>query len=202
MNETDVTGELNPCVRRRSAGATRAALLGAAVMRFARHGYDNTSVRDIARDAGVDAALVYRYFGSKEALFEAASVVGTLFDPLLEMPLDEIPAWVAEFIVNEPTDPGWPHPVMSLLRSANRDEATERFREHLTRIFSVSFAKRLSGPDAGVRAELFVAWLLGCSMLRSVFRMPGLVAVSEETLRRHLAAAAKALLEPDLKEES
>ncbi|MEK8172253.1 TetR family transcriptional regulator [Streptomyces sp. M19] len=37
----------------------------AASFRFAKYGYDGTSVRDIAKDVGVDATLVYRYFGSK-----------------------------------------------------------------------------------------------------------------------------------------
>ena len=55
--------------RKRNAAATRAAMLDAAVCRFARDGYDGASVRDIAADAGVDAALVSRYFGGKEELF-------------------------------------------------------------------------------------------------------------------------------------
>ena len=58
-----------PSPRKRNAAATRAAMLDAAVCRFARDGYDGASVRDIAADAGVDAALVSRYFGGKEELF-------------------------------------------------------------------------------------------------------------------------------------
>ena len=50
-------------LRARNAAVTRAALLVAARSRFAELGYDATSLRDIAADAGVDAALVSRYFG-------------------------------------------------------------------------------------------------------------------------------------------
>lgn len=55
--------------RSRNAEATRAAILEAARRRFSRESYDNVGIRDIAADAGVDAALVPRYFGSKEDLF-------------------------------------------------------------------------------------------------------------------------------------
>src|SRR5215831_13687340 len=55
--------------RRRDAAATRAAILEAATRRFATKGYGGAGVREIAADAGVTAALVNRYFGSKEGLF-------------------------------------------------------------------------------------------------------------------------------------
>src|SRR5262245_18498390 len=58
--------------RKRDAEATRAAILVAAKLHFARSGYDGAYLRDIAADAGVDAALINRYFGGKEGLFEAA----------------------------------------------------------------------------------------------------------------------------------
>src|SRR6516165_11042415 len=55
--------------RRRDAAATREAILEAATGRFAAQGYERAGVREIAADAGVTAALVNRYFGSKEGLF-------------------------------------------------------------------------------------------------------------------------------------
>ena len=55
--------------RRRDAAATREAILEAATRRFATQGYERAGVREIAADAGVTAALVNRYFGSKEGLF-------------------------------------------------------------------------------------------------------------------------------------
>src|SRR6185312_9822540 len=58
--------------RPRNAEETRAALLAAARLRFARDGYEATNLRDIAADAGVNVALIPRYFGSKEGLFQAA----------------------------------------------------------------------------------------------------------------------------------
>jgi AcrR family transcriptional regulator len=45
-----------------------ARIVRAALARFARHGVSGATVRDIAADAGVSAALVIHHFGSKEAL--------------------------------------------------------------------------------------------------------------------------------------
>ncbi|MEJ7794367.1 MAG: TetR family transcriptional regulator [Nocardioides sp.] len=64
--------------RRPGAPDTRAAILAAARSRFADHGFAGTTIRGVAGDAGVDAALVHHYFGSKDDLFLAA----------LELPID------------------------------------------------------------------------------------------------------------------
>jgi AcrR family transcriptional regulator len=58
--------------RKRDAEATRAGILEAAKEHFAKSGYDGAFLRDIAADAGVDAALINRYFGGKDGLFAAA----------------------------------------------------------------------------------------------------------------------------------
>ena len=63
---------LCPGPRPRNAAATRTAILEAARDRFAAESYDDVGMRDIARDVGVDAALISRYFGSKDDLFLAA----------------------------------------------------------------------------------------------------------------------------------
>ena len=51
---------------------TREAILDAARQRFAESGYEQTSIRAVAAEAGVNSALVMHFFGSKEALFRAA----------------------------------------------------------------------------------------------------------------------------------
>lgn len=69
MNDTVALIDLPAGSRKRDAEATRAAILEAAKTQFALLGYDCTVLRDIAREAGADVALVKRYFGGKEALF-------------------------------------------------------------------------------------------------------------------------------------
>jgi len=51
------------------AAGAREKLLAAALEQFGEHGYDGASIRDIARAAGVNIALVSYHFGSKERLY-------------------------------------------------------------------------------------------------------------------------------------
>ena len=50
---------------------TRDALLRAARLLFAQHGYDATSIRQITREAGANLGAVTYHFGSKQALYHA-----------------------------------------------------------------------------------------------------------------------------------
>jgi AcrR family transcriptional regulator len=58
--------------RRRGHPDTRQEILAAARDEFGKHGYDGTTIRGVAAEAGVNAALVLHFFGSKEQLFTAA----------------------------------------------------------------------------------------------------------------------------------
>lgn len=51
--------------------ATEKALLQSAKRLFAEKGYENTRTLEIAKDAGVNEALIARYFGGKEGLLDA-----------------------------------------------------------------------------------------------------------------------------------
>src|SRR3954465_11312215 len=57
--------------RAHDASASRRALLDAASVLFDERGYERTTVREIGERAGVDAALIARYFGGKEGLYLA-----------------------------------------------------------------------------------------------------------------------------------
>ncbi|GAA2255922.1 TetR/AcrR family transcriptional regulator [Streptomyces amakusaensis] len=190
-------GTTPPRARRPAAADTRAALADAAALRFGRHGYKGASVRDIARDAGVDAALVYRHFGSKEALFAAVSTSTALFEPLRGLPLEDVAEWVRDIVANAPGgDEEVPHPVLSVLRSSDREEAVGRLREEITEVFTESFARRLDGPDAALRAELLSAWLLGATLMRMALRTPALGSAPPGALLRYLRAGIDPLLNP------
>ena len=65
--------------RRPGDSGTRTAILDAARESFGASGYAGTTIRGIARTAGVDPALVHRFFGSKESLFGASLALP--FDP-------------------------------------------------------------------------------------------------------------------------
>jgi AcrR family transcriptional regulator len=57
----------------RAAGAadTRDLILDAAEQLFSKHGFYGVTIREVAREAGVDTALVHYYFGAKRELFDA-----------------------------------------------------------------------------------------------------------------------------------
>src|SRR5512140_313481 len=81
--------------RRPGAPDTRAAILDAARSAFAEKGFGGTTIRGVAAEAGVDAALVHHYFGTKDDLFVAA----------LELPVDPRQA-IAPALVDGPDGAG------------------------------------------------------------------------------------------------
>ncbi len=54
-----------------AAGETRDAILNAAEDLFSKHGFYGVTIREVAREAGVDTALVHYYFGAKKELFDS-----------------------------------------------------------------------------------------------------------------------------------
>ncbi|MFD8706533.1 helix-turn-helix domain-containing protein [Kitasatospora sp. NPDC059648] len=57
--------------RRRDAARSRELLVRAALELFAERGFDRTTTREIGERAGVDPALIARYFGGKTQLYLA-----------------------------------------------------------------------------------------------------------------------------------
>src|SRR3954467_11454663 len=56
--------------------ATRSQLLAIATRMFAEHGYEDTSIEAVLREAGVSRGSLYHHFASKEVLFEAVAEEG------------------------------------------------------------------------------------------------------------------------------
>src|SRR4051812_22290036 len=111
----------------RRSDATRAAILRAARERFAAEGYEKSTIRAIAADAGVDPALVMRYYGNKEKLFAAAAEFDLHLPDLTKKPRDAVgQALVAHFLERWESD----GTLQALLRTAVTNEAAaERMRE-------------------------------------------------------------------------
>src|SRR5688500_17485592 len=110
----------DPTSRPRRSDATRAAILGAARERFAADGYERATIRAIATQAGIDPALVMRYFGSKEGLFADAVQFDLRLPDLSSVPRESIGATLVEHFLEV-----WENSetFFALLRAAVTNEA-------------------------------------------------------------------------------
>jgi AcrR family transcriptional regulator len=81
----------------RTSAPTRARLIAAAIAEFADHGLAGARVDRIAAAAAANKRAIYDYFGSKEALFDAAliRVIGDLTEAV-PLPPDDLPGYAAE----------------------------------------------------------------------------------------------------------
>jgi len=189
-------GPIAPLVRTRNATATRAAILEAARGRFARHGYDAASVRDIAADAGIDPALINRYFGSKEDLF--AEVLASAAGPnhLIEGGLDDFGRRVAQMLVYDDPRHDKLEMLLILLLSAASPKAKEVARRHGETTFHQPFEEWLGGEDAGVRARLASSVILGFVVSRAIDAERLLDPSLREALFERLADLLQRCVEP------
>jgi AcrR family transcriptional regulator len=184
--------------RRRDAEATRRALLDAAGALFDERGYERATIREIGERAGVDPALIARYFGSKEALYLAV-----LADE--ERLARRQPAIADLHAIAERLLTRWDRGDGSPVRRALADPApTEQERRALVRRIMrpgvIEPAKEAvgGGEDAALRAELLLALLVGVSVARSNGTLPALASASRSELLRQLRPLLDALREgPD-----
>ncbi|WP_369041967.1 TetR family transcriptional regulator [Streptomyces sp. Midd1] len=168
--------------------ATRDRILDAAREEFSERGYEKTSVRGIAKAAGVDSALVHHYFGTKEQVFEAA-VEGAMApalgapDMIVEGPLDDVGERLTRFFFGVWENPTSRTPLLAIVRSAvNNDTAAAVFRRLVAAQLLRRIAARLDTPDAELRAELAAAQLVGVAMLRYVIKVEPLASADVERI--------------------
>lgn len=159
--------------RRRDAGKTRQLLLDAARDRFANDGYAVTTVRHIAEDAGVNVALINRYFESKEGLFRACltAAVDELERTAGELTLGQIPGVIAGQVAGIGRQ-GRPNQILLLLLRSSGDEGADEIRRSVLRGQSESLAGAAT-RDPGVddelllRAQVVLAASTGLALLRA-----------------------------------
>jgi AcrR family transcriptional regulator len=184
-------------------GVLSARILAAARDEFARHGWAGTTIRAVARDADVDPALVYHYFGSKEALLDASTnppqrwlesvartwttPVGELGAALLRLMLG---AWADEEI----------GPVLrAVLLTAAHDEAT---REKLRRVVESSLMGvshlGVDERDRLRRSGLISSQIMGLAMMRFVWRIEPVASMTDDELVTAIAPNLQHYIQGDL----
>ena len=157
--------------QKRNAAETRKRLLQAARRLFARANYVSVGIREIGAEAGVNPALISRYFGSKRNLFlEVASILNDEGNAALPevSPLERTnlamsgiltdgaqSAWVTDFRIT----------ALSALDPNVSDVMTATYDKVREQIMGV-----LPGDNAGTRAELILAQLMGAALVVNLLR--------------------------------
>ncbi|MEW1779635.1 TetR family transcriptional regulator [Streptomyces sp. NPDC086777] len=178
---------------RTESADTRDRILVTAREEFSEHGYEKTSVRGIAKAAGVDSALVHHYFGTKEQIFEAAIAVA--FAPAAEAPLaiadgplDGVGERLTRFVFGIWENPTTRTPLLAIVRSAvNNETAAAVFRRLIAAQLLRRLAEQLGHTDGELRAELAAAQLVGCAMLRYVIKLEPLASADLEQIVARIA---------------
>ncbi|MFY9764079.1 MAG: TetR family transcriptional regulator [Mycobacterium sp.] len=176
--------------RPRNAAQTRADILSAARRRFGSEGYERTTLRAVAADVGVDAALVIRYFGSKQDLFAAAADFVIDLPDLSNVDPDEVAGILLPrfFAVWEEER------FLALLRAAMTSPLAA---DTLRRVFAEQVAPKLitATPDHPVqRIGLMGAFVIGLAITRYVLVNPPVASLSREELSRWAAPVIRQLL--------
>jgi AcrR family transcriptional regulator len=189
--------------RRPGDSGSKAAIAEAARRRFGRLGYDKTTIRAVAEDAGVDPALVVYFFGTKEELF--ATCTEWPFDPSVELPAviaagpqQAGPRLVALLLRTWDAEDGR-NTMVALLRAAMSQEAAEhQLRTFLETQILRPLVTGLGCDQPELRGSLVAAQLLGLATARHVLRLEPLASLKAQDVVRLVGPAVQRLLSDPL----
>lgn len=190
--------------RRPGPSGTRAGIARAARRQFAELGYDRTTIRSVAAEAGVDPALVLHYFGSKQQLFLAAVdlpfEVSDLVQRIQSGPRAQVGQRVAQFALGVlEGDPEGRARWTGMIRAAATDpDAADVLREVLTQRIFEPMAEALGSDDAQLRANLASSQMVGLVMARYVIRIEPLASADSNTIAAAIAPTLQRYLVGDL----
>jgi len=169
---------------RRRSDQTRAAILAAARRRFAADGFERTTIRAIAADAGIDPSMVMRYYGSKDGLFSAAADLDLQLPDLASVPREQLGETLVRHWVERWEGGSSDELLIVVFRSAITNEAAA---ERLRTVFGAQVAKAVGTivddrAEAATRAGLVSTQMLGLALCRYILRLPPVVALDLDTL--------------------
>ena len=188
--------------RRPGAPDTRATILSAARSRFADHGFAGTTIRAVAGDAGVDAALVHHYFGSKDDLFLAA----------LEMPVDPREL-LAPVVAQGPDGAGerllrtflsvWDDPdiqvrLLAVVRSVLSEEGAALLKDGFIPVVVGPVLAELVADRPDVRIPLVSSQVVGLIVTRYLLALPPMAQMPAEDVVARMGPVLQHYLTGDL----
>lgn len=172
--------------RWRSGTESKQRILQTARELFGQHGYGGTTVRAIAAAAGVDPAMVFYFFGTKQGLFGAAIEMSDTVPPAIEeiftAGLDTIGERIIRTLLDN-LDKSDRTPLVMLTRSASTDNQSETLlREFIDREITDRLAAMLDTPDAALRAGMVNVQILGLAVARYIVRIEPIASSSVDDL--------------------
>ncbi|MFD6859193.1 TetR family transcriptional regulator [Rhodococcus sp. NPDC060090] len=192
MVEAD-QGQVSRAERRKR---TEAAVLSAARRQFAEHGFERTTIRAVAADAGIDPALVMQLFGNKEQLFSAAAHASVDLHSLVEAPAADLPEAAAAHLFSGFEDPSRREGSEALLRSClTHPLAGKILRDQVMAPAQATVAATIGGTDAELRAAVLNACTLGVTIARYLLKVPAMAQADRGDLERILEPALRALVQ-------
>lgn len=193
--------------RRPGKQDTRTAILEAARQIFAEQGYDGSSVRRIATAAGVDPALIYHYFSTKEQLFLA--VVQPPIDPATLLPqifeggADGVPERLLHTFLGVFDNPVSGPAMRSFIRGAVSHAwagrlAREFFATQVVRRIIKELRTEIDPDEIPMRASFVASQLFGLALMRYIIRIQPLADLPTETVVAAVAPNIQRYLTGDL----
>jgi AcrR family transcriptional regulator len=185
--------------RRRGPSTTRGLIADTARKQFAALGYDRTSMRQVALEAGVDPALVTHYFGTKLDLFLAVVELpidpAALIDHVVSGGADGAGVRLATAVLDVLDDEVRRLPMVGMIRAATAEpEAARLVRDFLTRNLLVPIAQRLETDDPEYRAGLVMSQIVGVTLARYIVGIRSLAAHPRERIAADLGATLQRYL--------
>ena len=185
--------------RRPGGPDTRGEILDAARESFASKGFEGTTLRGVARAAGVDPALVHHYFGGKEGLFVAAMELpvdpSQIADAILAGPLESIGERVVRNFVQAWEAPQTLLRMRAVLGAAMVNPAmAHTLRDAVTRMILDRVAERLDAPDARFRVSLVASHLMGVAFVRYILELEPLASADPDDIVARVGPVLQAYL--------
>lgn len=175
-----------PEVRKRDAVRTRKEILNSARAAFAAKGFEQVGVREITRGAGVNPALINRYFGTKLELFGEAVLT---LDPAPQAGRTLLDRLCAVVCARDDARPRDREVFTAVARSAASRETRRDIADFLRLQAIEPIAASLDAADAEVRAGVVVALALGVQILREILGSAALCEADAPIMERLVASA-------------
>ena len=170
--------------------ATRDLLQAHARKLFWTKGYSNVSVREVAKAAGVDVALIARYFGSKLGLFEATLDSLKKIDPDDFPTVDSLVDAFVDMFANAPKEGTQASPITMILLNAHDSEVGPIIARIQHQYWQGGLEKIIGSKS---QAALFFAAMMGFSVAQKTLRLDGIADVGSDAYRlqfRHMLTTA------------